>query len=333
MPRQRATKLEIRQQLLQIQELLDRHPDGLTAPEIRDGLEDYFSLRLDPRLLRLRLAKLLAIGDIAARGATRGRRYRTTGAYEAWDRPADALFSGLPRPGGGAAPPPRPRGRAPFGQTKRPRSPGRSSGRPPAHPPSPPRLHQDLFAFETPSDGLESEEERARHVSALRWRGHVGYFIEYDPRDSAYPDSLHVGPTGRIPTFSSMVEALLHADQMGFEIEDAEHVFGDYDLDHIDAWCANPRPQDIEYELFVHVLGLIAQLPDIEYDEDLASAHDSSDPAFAKLVKSTDSTLLPGEPFPYIAEWTPEDIANMRRTFELGARAFVNRLVAWPPRL
>ena len=194
-------------------------------------------------------------------------------------------------------------------------------------------MHEDLFNFEEPRDAQGREAERARYVSLLRWQGVEGYFIEFDPGDLLEDsDSLHLGPTGRIPTFSSVDEALLHADCMGFDIDEPTRVFGHYDLDHIQAWCENPRFEDIEYELFVHVLGLIAQLPDIDFDETLTAAHEASDAAFSKLLRSTEPELLPGEPFPYIAEWTPDDISSMKRTFELGLRAFSRRLVAWPPR-
>ncbi len=306
MPRQRATRAELQEQLIRMRQVLADNPNGLTAPQIRVILQELYGLRLDARILRLRLATLLERGEITAWGATRGRRYRPKRTAGGWDGSADSLFAGLPRP--------------------------RSRPEPQRRTPPPPRpLPGPNLSFELTQDEPVSEAERARHISALNWHGAYGYFIEYEPRDSMYPDALHVGPTGRIPTFISMIEAVLHANRMGFDIDDPTQVFGEYDLDHIEAWCANPRTQDIEYELFVHVLGLIAQLPDIELDEELGVAHDASDVAFSKLLKSTDPTLLPGEPFPYIAEWTPEDIANMKRTFELGLRALRNRLVAWPP--
>lgn len=325
MPRRRATQRELDEQFRHIRAVLARSSEGLAAPEIRADLDQLFGLRLDARILRLRLSTLIATGEIIAQGATRGRRYQS--AHPADRRhgaggATDSLFVGLPRP----------KSRPPDRTHLRPASrPGRRSG---VRPPSPPRVHEDLFAFEEPRGAHEKEVERGRYLSLLRWQGADGFFIEFDPGDLLEEaPSLHLGPTGRIPTFSTIDEALLHAERMGFELEDAMHVFGEYDLDHIQAWCENPRFEDIEYELFVHVLGLIAQLPDIDFDEALTAAHDASDAAFSKLLRSTEPELLPGEPFPYIAEWTPEDIASMKRTFELGLRAFSRRLVAWPPRL
>lgn len=194
-------------------------------------------------------------------------------------------------------------------------------------------MHEDLFDFEAPPNALDREADRARCVSLLRWKGADGFFIEFDPVDLMdEADCLYMGPTGRIPTFSTIDEVFLHAECMGFALDDLPRVFGHYDLDHIEAWCENPRFEDIEYELFVHVLGLIAQLPDVDYDDALTAAHEASDAAFSKLLRSTEPELLPGEPFPYIAEWTSDDISSMKRTFELGLRAFSRRLVAWPPR-
>jgi len=306
-----------------------RNPTGLSAPAIRAALFKFFGLSIEARILRLRLRTLLEVGEVTAFGATRGRVYQS--AYPADRRresgsAPESLYTDLPRP---QAPPLS--GARPAGPHLRPASrPGRRS---PARPPSPPRSHEDLFGFEAPRNAHDREAERARYVSLLRWQGVEGYFIEFDPGDLLEDsDSLHLGPTGRIPTFSSVDEALLHAECMGFDIDEPTRVFGHYDLDHIGAWCENPRFEDIEYELFVHVLGLIAQLPDTDFDEALTTAHEASDAAFSKLLRSTEPELLPGEPFPYIAEWTPDDISSMKRTFELGLRAFSRRLVAWPPR-
>lgn len=71
----RATQAEIDRQLDLLEEVIERHPDGIAQPEIAEAYRVAAETALDERTVQRRLKQLVETGRIRAEGKTRARRY------------------------------------------------------------------------------------------------------------------------------------------------------------------------------------------------------------------------------------------------------------------
>jgi len=95
----RATHAEINRQLDLLQEVIERHANGIAQPEIAEEYRAAAGATLDERTLQRRLKRLAQTGRVHAEGETRARRYFPSAeappAREEGVAPGDDAFAGI----------------------------------------------------------------------------------------------------------------------------------------------------------------------------------------------------------------------------------------------